>query len=111
MEASGCFYPGPRPARALNFTPVARDRMRPSSAIMEETPSTITALHQKLDMVIAGNLEQKGAIEELGKENAALKAQLREMSVDMHMQLEANHGCIPRQLRVVNLSNYHQIFP
>lgn len=82
MEASrsSCFYPGPQPTRALSFTPVNRDRTRPSFATEEAPPSSIIALHQKLEMVLAGSVEQTAAIEQLQKENATLKEQLQEMS-------------------------------
>lgn len=89
MQANGpnCFYPGPRPNRALSFTPVGRDRVRPITN--DETPSSITALHQKLDLVLAGSLEQTAAIEELRKENAVLKDKLQEMNGEMQGLKEA----------------------
>ena len=90
MQANGsnCFYPGPRANRALAFTPVGRDRVRPITS--DETPNSITAIHQKLDLVLAGSLEQTAAIEELRKENAVLKDKLREMNGEMQGLKEAN---------------------
>ena len=90
MQANGsnCFYPGPRTNRALAFTPVGRDRVRPITS--DETPNSITAIHQKLDLVLAGSLEQTAAIEELRKENAVLKDKLQEMNGEMQGLKEAN---------------------
>ena len=91
MQASGsdCFYPGPRPYRALNFTPVGRDRTRPF--VSDETASSVTAIHQKLDLVLAGSLEQTAAIDELRKENAMLKDKLQEMNGEMQSLKKSTH--------------------
>ena len=67
--------------------------MRPFAS--DETPSSITAIHQKLDLVLAGSLEQTAAIEELRKENAMLKDKLQEMNGEMQgLKETSNHQAI-----------------
>ena len=55
-------------------------------------------LHQKLDMLLSSNGEQKMSIEELKKENATLKQQLTSVSEDMKKLKEtsASTRCAPR---------------
>ena len=56
-------------------------------------------LHQKLDMLLSSNGEQKMEIEELKKENATLKQQLTSVySEDMKKLKEtsASTRCVPR---------------
>lgn len=71
--------------------------MRPPFA-SDETPSSITTIHQKINMVLAGSLEQTAAIEELRKENAMLKDKLQEMNGEMQSLKKANHQAVGTHL-------------
>ena len=48
------------------------------------------ALHQKLDMILAGNLEQVAAINSLRKENEVLKTELDRMNMEVQNLAEAS---------------------
>ena len=48
-------------------------------------PSSLVGLHQKLDMLVSNNLEQTSAMEDVRKENAALREQLDAVKEDMRV--------------------------
>lgn len=53
-------------------------------------PNTHIALHQKLDLILAGNMEQAAAIDSLRKENEVLKTELGRMTKEVEHLVETS---------------------
>ena len=92
--AGAAFYGGDYHTSSSQ-TPVRRSNEFINSDV---TPpgSTLISLHQKIDMLLSSNGEQKMAIDELKKENATLKQQLTSVSEDMKKMKETSFSSRPR---------------
>lgn len=67
--------------------------MRTSSPCVHDDrtfPNSQIALHQKLDLILAGNMEQAAAIVSLREENEALKTELSKINKDVQHLAETN---------------------
>ena len=82
------FYPG------ANSTPMNTSFDTPVSSrenSSETTPNSSVGLHQKLDILISGNRDQRKAIDSLKAENETLRAQLETVVQDLSVLKEVQN--------------------
>ena len=91
FRGAGFFRPSSTPSGNRSRLNTPSNPLNPAFPLTDTTPpSSMVSLHQKIDMILANNADQKAAIDDLKKENAGLKEQLDIVNSEFRALKEVN---------------------